>query len=47
VFFDGYTKVAQKCDGLAERVGGTVVKIRFYKNGVHGDGVGQEFLKSS
>ena len=47
MFFDGYTKVAQKCDSLAERVGGTGVKIRFYRKRVSWDEVGQEFLKSS
>jgi len=29
--FAGYTNVAQKCDGMAERVGGTGVKLRFYR----------------
>jgi len=47
VVFDGYTKVAQKCDSLAERVGGTGAKIRFYRKRRSGDEVGQEFPKSS
>ena len=51
VFSDGYTKVAQKCDGLAERVGGTGVKLRFYRKtafmGRGGPGIPQKFPKSS
>jgi hypothetical protein len=49
--FVGYTKVAQKCDGLAEMAGGTGVKIRFYRKtafmGRVGPGVPQKFPKSS
>ena len=46
-FAGGYTRVTQKCDGLAERVGGTGVKIRCYRKRRSWDEVGQEFLKSS
>ena len=46
-FWGGYTKVAQKCDGLTKGVGRTAARVRCFRNWHSRGDWNQGFLKSS